>query len=47
MEEGEKNEAILSKSEKSTIGMKRFLRAYCKESSNSDLLSEHFSYMFQ
>lgn len=47
MEEAEKNKVILFQSDKSTIGMKRFLRAYCKESSNSDFLLEHFSYIFQ
>lgn len=47
MEEAENNKAILFQSDKSTIGKKRFLRAYCKESSNSDLLLEHFSHSFQ
>lgn len=45
MEEAENNKAILFQSDKST--KKRFLRAYCKESSNSDLLLEHFSHSFQ
>lgn len=47
MEEAENNKAILFQSDKSTIGKKRFLRAYCKESLNSDLLLEHFSHSFQ
>lgn len=47
MEEAEKNKAILFQSDQSIIAMKRFLRTYCKESSNSDLLLEHFSYIFQ